>query len=578
MKKLLPILFLLFALPLWAATIDIDLDNNDAVDVQYGGSNCATLGCVQTWLGIDVLVSDSVYSSSWDGDTTTAPSRNAIYDKIEALVLDAGTLPAGSLGALLRHNGTLWEPVPPGNIGDTIIVGVDSLPAFGVGAASGDIQTIGNALSGDGFTGVGNQAGTADYLRFYDGDSHYTQISAGNSAAHLLMKFPIAYPAGTYWMTMTSAGQMGTYDPSLKQDADATLTALAALSIIQGSLLYGTGADTPAVLAKDSTATRYLSNRGTTNNPKWDKINLPDGVEGKLPIVNLGDATGGDGSKALFDDNTWKVPSGTGDVTSVGDCASGACFDGSSDGGTYLQTYADGNSGLMLLYEASASSTMGAGFMGATGSTQTESYAGQFPVAKPTSANMVLAWGTSPTGTGTFADPYVHAMSFVDLDLYALLTGATFSDNLVIPNANNVTVDAAGEVGIDNTSGQFVYYSTSKRVISPTHFVSIVIPDPAEADDINILKAPYGMTILGIDCIVQGSTSVTGQLQECTSSGGGCADLDADITCDSDGAADDGTLTDPTIASGAWLRWKTTSVSGTPTFLTVTVKYAIVSD
>ena len=35
--------------------------------------------------------------------------------------------------------------------------------------------------------------------------------------------------------------------------------------------------------------------------------------------------------------------SGTGDVTSVGDCTTGACLDGSSDGGTYLRLY-DGNS------------------------------------------------------------------------------------------------------------------------------------------------------------------------------------------------------------------------------------------
>lgn len=37
------------------------------------------------------------------------------------------------------------------------------------------------------------------------------------------------------------------------------------------------------------------------------------------------------------------VGTGAGDVTGVGDCASGACYDGSSDGGTYVRLY-DGNS------------------------------------------------------------------------------------------------------------------------------------------------------------------------------------------------------------------------------------------
>ena len=135
-----------------------------------------------------------------------------------------------------------------------------------------------------------------------------------------------------------------------------------------------------------------------------------------------------------------------------------------------------------------------------------------------------------------------------------------------------------GELTVDTTTDQFKYYGGAVRVLPYIKYLSIVIPAPADTDDINILKAPYGMTILGIDCIVQGTTSVTGQIQECSSAGASCADLDSDITCDADGAADDGTLTDSTIASGAWLRWKTTSVSGTPTFLTVTVRYRVVAD
>ncbi len=50
-------------------------------------------------------------------------------------------------------------------------------------------------------------------------------------------------------------------------------------------------------------------------------------------ITNIGEAGGGGGS---------------GDVTSVGDCASGACYDGSSDGGTYARLY-DGDSNYMQL-------------------------------------------------------------------------------------------------------------------------------------------------------------------------------------------------------------------------------------
>lgn len=150
--------------------------------------------------------------------------------------------------------------------------------------------------------------------------------------------------------------------------------------------------------------------------------------------------------------------------------------------------------------------------------------------------------------------------------------------SLEIPNGTDPTVDAAGEVAVDTTSDQLVYYGGAKRVLPYKQYASFVIPAPADTDDINLLKAPYGMTISAINCIVQGTTSVTGQLQECDSAGANCADLDSDITCDADGAADDGSLTDSAIAANGWLRWKTTSVSGTPTFLTVTVTYSVVSD
>jgi len=183
-------------------------------------------------------------------------------------------------------------------------------------------------------------------------------------------------------------------------------------------------------------------------------------------------------------------------------------------------------------------------------------------------------------GAGTVAatDTILQAIQKLDGndDAKAPLANPQFTG--VVDIAANATTDAEGEITIDTTTNQLRYYGGAQRVLSPIQSASFVITAPAATDDINIMKAPYGMTISGIDCIVQGSTSVTGQLQECSSTGGSCADLDSDITCDADGAADDGSLTDSTITSGNWLRWKTTSVSGTPTFLTVTFKYLVVAD
>jgi hypothetical protein len=47
-------------------------------------------------------VSDTVYGAGWNGDTTTAPSKNAVYDKIETIA--AGALPTVTEGQILQGN------------------------------------------------------------------------------------------------------------------------------------------------------------------------------------------------------------------------------------------------------------------------------------------------------------------------------------------------------------------------------------------------------------------------------------------------------------------------------------------
>jgi hypothetical protein len=56
----------------------------------------------------------------------------------------------------------------------------------------------------------------------------------------------------------------------------------------QGDMLYASATNTWANLSKDTTATRYLANTGTTNNPKWDQVALTTGVTGILPVANGG--------------------------------------------------------------------------------------------------------------------------------------------------------------------------------------------------------------------------------------------------------------------------------------------------
>lgn len=62
--------------------------------------------------------------------------------------------------------------------------------------------------------------------------------------------------------------------------------------VVQGDVLYGSAADTLSALAKNASATRYIANTGTSNNPAWAQIDLTNGVTGILTSVNGGTGNG----------------------------------------------------------------------------------------------------------------------------------------------------------------------------------------------------------------------------------------------------------------------------------------------
>ncbi|HNG26001.1 MAG TPA: hypothetical protein PLJ37_01195, partial [Chitinophagales bacterium] len=81
-------------------------------------------------------------------------------------------------------------------------------------------------------------------------------------------------------------------------------------TIAQGDILYGSASNTIAALAKDTNATRYLSNTGTSNNPAWSQIDLTNGVTGTLPFGN-----GGTGFSSYTDGQLLIGNTGTGGLS-----------------------------------------------------------------------------------------------------------------------------------------------------------------------------------------------------------------------------------------------------------------------
>lgn len=90
------------------------------------------------------------------------------------------------------------------------------------------------------------------------------------------------------------------------------------VSYSQGDLIYSDASNSLVTLAKNTSATRYLSNTGTSNNPAWAQVNLTNGVTGSLPLANGG--TGGtDASTARAN------------IGAVSDTAYGPSWDGVTD-------------------------------------------------------------------------------------------------------------------------------------------------------------------------------------------------------------------------------------------------------
>lgn len=117
------------------------------------------------------------------------------------------------------------------------------------------------------------QGGTGDITL----TNHGLLIGQGSS--------PIAATsAGTALQVMQSGG--ASVDPTW-----SNFTILA--NFAQGDIPFANTANTLTGLAKNTNASRYIANTGTTNNPAWDQVDLSNGVKNTLQIAFGGTGYGG---------------------------------------------------------------------------------------------------------------------------------------------------------------------------------------------------------------------------------------------------------------------------------------------
>lgn len=263
-------------IPISSLPVATSIDGTELVPIVQGGTTKhTTIGNISTFPATGASFVTATVQSGLTQSRLLSPQAGVLT------VTDGGPLSTITVGVL--SNGIGNTQLRQGTALSVIGNATNATANVADIAATNDNQILRRSGTSIGFGSIdlsqANAVG-ASILRSVNGGTGV------NNGSNTLTLGGSLTTAGAFSSTFTMTGATAVTFPT--SGTLATTAGASIPSVAQGDLLFGSAANVLSALPKNTTATRYLANTGTSNNPNWDQVSLTTGVTGILPFANGG--------------------------------------------------------------------------------------------------------------------------------------------------------------------------------------------------------------------------------------------------------------------------------------------------